>query len=120
MTRDLSFPLAHLPGKQSPVEEAGPPAGVALDSFAGSVHIEWDRETAPLGQLPFFIDFLKTAGLFDAPVADRPLLYRSPTAPKKHDVLGKATVSILAGHKRYAHLLALRCDGVLAFRPTVT
>ena len=44
----------------------------------------------PHGQLPFFIDFLKTAGLFDAFVADCPLRYGSPNAPKKRDVLGTA------------------------------
>jgi hypothetical protein len=67
----------------------------------------------PLGQLPFFIDFLKTAGLFDALVADCPLRYLSPNAPSKRDVLGTAMLSMLAGHKRYAHIAALRCDGVL-------
>jgi hypothetical protein len=57
-------------------------AGVGVDSFAGPVHVEWDGEVAltPLGQLPFFIDFLKTAGLFDAFVADCPLRYTSPNA----------------------------------------
>ena len=35
----------------------------------------------PLGQLPFFIDFLKAAGLFDALVADCPLRYLSRTRP---------------------------------------
>ena len=67
----------------------------------------------PLGQLPFFIDFLKTSGLFDAFVADCPLRYVSPNAPKKRDVLGTAMLSMLAGHKRYAHIAALRCDAVL-------
>ena len=49
--------------------------GVVVDSFAGSVRVEFDHEAAltPLGQLPFFIDFLKTAGLFEALVADCPL-----------------------------------------------
>ena len=67
----------------------------------------------PLGQLPFFIDFLKTGGLFDAFVADCPLRYVSPNAPKTRDVLGTAMLSMLAGHKRYAHIAALRCDAVL-------
>ena len=67
----------------------------------------------PLGQLPFFIDFLKTAGLFDALVADCPLRYMSPNAPSKRDVLGTAMLSMLAGAKRYAHIAALRGDGVL-------
>ena len=59
--------------------------GVVVDSFAGSVRVEFDHEAAftPLGQLPFFIDFLKTAGLFEAFVADCPLRYTSPNAPKK-------------------------------------
>jgi hypothetical protein len=32
----------------------------------------------PLGQLPFFIDFLKTSGLFDAFVADLSAALREP------------------------------------------
>jgi len=67
----------------------------------------------PLGQLPFFIDFLKTSRLFDALVSDCPLRYQSPNAPKRRDVLGTTMLSMLAGHKRYAHIAALRCDAVL-------
>jgi hypothetical protein len=67
----------------------------------------------PLGQLPFFIDFLKAAGLCDAFVADCPLRYTSPNAPKKRDVLGTTMLSMLSGHKRYAHIAGLRCDSVL-------
>ena len=115
MTHDLSDPSFHPAGEQPPVEGKGPPQGVSLDSFAGPVHVEWDTEAAltPLGQLPFFIDFLKAAGLFDAFVADCPLRYTSPNAPKKRDVLGTAMLSMLSGHKRYAHIAALRCDSVL-------
>jgi len=112
---DLSDSSLHRVGEQPPVEDDGPPEGVSLDSFAGLVHVEWDSEAAltPLGQLPFFIDFLKSAGLFDAFVADCPLRYTSPNAPKKRDVLGTAMLSILSGHKRYAHIAALRSDSVL-------
>ena len=115
MTHDLSDPSFHPTGEQPPVEDKGPPQGVSLDSFAGPVHVEWDTGAAltPLGQLPFFIDFLKAAGLFDALVADCPLHYTSPNAPKKRDVLGTAMPSMLSGHKRYAHIAALRCDSVL-------
>ena len=63
--------------------------------------------------MPFFIEYLKVAGLFDGLVVDCPLTYRSPNAPKKRDVLGTTVFSILAGHKRYAHITTLRCDGVL-------
>ena len=65
-----------------------------------------------LGQLPFFVDFLKTSGLFDAFVADCPLRYVSPNAAKKRDVLGTAMLSMLSGHTRYAHITSLRCDPV--------
>ena len=86
-----------------------------MDSFTGSVRVEWDHAAAftPLGQLPFFIDFLKTAGLFESFVSDCPLNYRSPNAPQTRDVLGTAMLSMLAGHKRYSHIAALRGDGVL-------
>ncbi|MGC8534636.1 MAG: hypothetical protein ACP5QR_03780, partial [Rhizomicrobium sp.] len=102
-------------GEQPLVVDSDPSAGVDLDSFWGPVHVEWDQEAAAttLGQLPFFVDFLKKSGLFDAFVADCPLHYASPNAPKKRDVLGTVMLSMLAGHKRYAHIAALRCDAVL-------
>ena len=80
----LSRASVHLAGEQPPIEDKGPLQGVSLDSFAGPVHVEWDTEAAltPLGQLPFFIDFLKGGGLFDAFVADCPLHYTSPNAQK--------------------------------------
>src|SRR5208337_587557 len=110
MTRDSSGFSVHPPGEQSLVVENERPDGVDLDSFFGPVRVEWDYEAAltPLGQLPFFIHFLKTSGLFDALVADCPLRYGSPNAPKKRDVLGTAMLAMLAGHKRYAHIAALR------------
>ena len=115
MKRD-SLPLsAHLSGEQPMAVATEPPRGVDLDSFFGPIRVEWDHEAAmtPLGQLPFFIDFLKTTGLFDALVGDCPLRYLSPNAPRRRDVLGTAMLSMLAGHKRYAHIAALRCDAVL-------
>jgi hypothetical protein len=115
MMHDLCDSGLHPPGEQSLVAAGGSPAGVLVDSFSGLVRVEWDHEASftPLGQLPFFIDFLKTAGLFDAFVADCPLRYTSPNAPKTRNVLGTSMLSILAGHKRYAHIAALRGDGVL-------
>ena len=115
MTPDSSPLSPHLPGEQSLVVESNGASGVDLDSYCGLVHVEWDREAAmtPLGQLPFFIHFLKVSGLFDAFIADCPLRYVSPNAPKTRDVFGTAMLSILAGHKRYAHIAALRFDAVL-------
>jgi hypothetical protein len=94
MTHELSDLSFHPAGEQPPVEGKGSPQGVILDSYAGPVHVEWDTEAAltPLGQLPFFIDFLKAAGLFDAFVADCPLRYTSlfySTNQKSSVAIGK-------------------------------
>jgi hypothetical protein len=88
--------------------------GVSLDTFAGKVQIRWvpDGAVSTLGLLPFFIEFLKASGLLDAFVADCPLEYSSANAPRKRDVLGTLLLSVLAGHSRYAHISAIRHDGV--------
>jgi hypothetical protein len=85
MKGDSSAPWAHRPGEQSLVEAAEPRKGIELDSFFGPIRVEWDRRAAmtPLGQLPFYIDFLKTAGLFDAFVADCPLRYCEPECARQ-------------------------------------
>ena len=98
-----------------PVEIATAAEPVTLDTFAGPVKVEWDRSSplTPLGQLVYFIEFLKVSGRLDALIEDCPLIYTSPNAPAVRDVIGTWVLSILAGHKRYAHITALRCDSVL-------
>jgi hypothetical protein len=102
--------ITHLMGEQPMVEAH---AAIA-DTFAGRIHVEWDATApvTPFGQLPFFIDYLKQAGLFDAWVADCPLSLTSPNAPSKRDLLGTVMLSVLAGHRRYAHITTLCCDAV--------
>ena len=87
---------------------------LAVETFAGRVHVEWNpqAEVTPMGQLPFFIDFLKTAELFEPWVRDCPIHYTSPNAPNKCDILGTVLLSVLAGHKRYAHITTIRSDTV--------
>jgi hypothetical protein len=87
---------------------------VAVDTFGGKVHVEWDPQAAvtPMGQLPFFIEFLKVSGLFEKFIETCPLKYASPNAPEIMDVLGTMVMSFLAGHKRYAHISSIRFDGV--------
>src|SRR5690348_5669359 len=106
----LSTLLPHPKGEQPSVEEFSATA----ETFAGRVHVEWDSDglVTPLGQLPFFVEYLKQAGLFAGWVADCPLTFSSPNAPSKHDLLGTVLLSILSGHSRYAHITALRCDAV--------
>ena len=92
----------------------GQKGAIALDTFGGRIHVEWDPAAAvtPLGQLPFFIEFLKVSGLFDAWVTDCPLVYQSNNASGKRAVLTTFLLSILAGHQRYAHIAAIRHDGI--------
>ena len=88
--------------------------GSSLDTFGGKVHLKWVPEAcvSSLGQMAFFIEFLKTSGKFDEWVEDCPLRYKSPNAPEKRDVLGTILLSVLSGHWRYAHINAIRGDGV--------
>jgi hypothetical protein len=114
MNNEKSLRTAHPPGE---VEIAGnQPAETvtSLDTFAGKIHVKWSPEAtvSSLGLMPFFIEFLKTSELFDKWVEDCPLRYTSPNAPHKRDVLGTLVLSALAGHWRYAHISAIRGDGI--------
>src|SRR5689334_23364330 len=105
---------ARHPAGEQPSVECGKERSVIADTFAGRVHVEWEEgegaSMTPLGQLPFFIEYLKQGGLFDAWVAGCPLSLTSPNAPSKRDILGTVMLSVLAGHRRYAHITTLRCD----------
>jgi hypothetical protein len=107
-------PCCHPAGGLLGVERDVALGPVVVDTYAGPVQVEWDPDAAvtPLGHLAFFAEYLKLSGRFDALVADCPLVYLSPNAPSKRDVLGTAVLSILAGHWRYAHITALRGDTV--------
>jgi hypothetical protein len=89
-------------------------ARVALDVHGKRIYVEWDplAPVTPLGQLVYFSQFLASAGLFGQWVRDCPLHYTSPNAPALNDVLGTVALSILAGHRRYAHVTALRGDTI--------
>lgn len=80
------------------------------------MHVRWDAGAAatPHGQLVFFAEFLATTGVFERWVSSCPLQYRSGNAPHKRDVLGTLMLGLLAGHRRYAHITALRGDAVAA------
>jgi hypothetical protein len=88
--------------------------GLKLSTPSGTIQVRWnDEESAtPFGQLPFFLEFLNLTGLWERWVEGCPLVYSSPNAPDKRDVMGTWLLSILSGHKRYAHVTAIRGDGV--------
>ena len=96
-------------------EEGGEQAQV-VDTLGGRMHVRWDEGAAatPHGQLACFADLLATTGVFERWVSQCPLEYRSGNAPDKRDVLGTLMLGMLAGHRRYAHITALRGDAVAA------
>src|SRR5258707_871334 len=113
MSTDRAAAARHPAGEQ-PLVVYGKERSVIADTFAGRVHVEWEKgegaAMTALGQLPFFIEYLKQGGLLDGWVAGCPLSLTSPNAPSKRDILGTVMLSVLAGHRRYAHITTLRCD----------
>lgn len=87
---------------------------ISVPTLGRSFHVEWDDNApvTPMGQLVFFAQFLGTADLFGQWVRGCPLEYTSPNAPAVQDVLGTMLLSVLSGHRRYAHVTALRGDKV--------
>ena len=97
-----------------PVSQAVTEAMGWVDTAGGKFQVRWNEGAAvtPFGQMAFFIEFLNLTGVLDAWIDDCPLAYLSPNAPTKRDLLGTWLLSILAGHKRYAHVTSIRSDGV--------
>ncbi len=114
MSDERALVETHPEGERPTAGKQPPETTTSVDTFAGKIQLKWVPEAAvsSLGQMPFFIEFLKTSGLFDAWVEQCPLRYTSPNAPQKRDVLGTILLSVLAGHWRYAHINAIRGDGV--------
>src|SRR5580693_6226680 len=113
MSTDRAVAARHPAGEQ-PLVVYGKEHPVIADTFAGRVHVEWEKgegaAMTPLGQLPFFIEYLKQGGLFDGWVAGCPLSLTSPNAPSKRDILGDSDVvgASRASALRPPHDAALR------------
>jgi hypothetical protein len=88
--------------------------GKAVDTFGGRVFVRWDpdAEVTAFAPVAYFLEFLKSNGLWQKWVADCPPVYSSGNAPPKADILGTLLLSVLAGHKRYAHVTTVRSDSV--------
>ena len=95
---------------EAPLQEI--PEAMVVDTLGGKIQVRWDdtASATAMGQMAFFAEFLKVGGVFEAWAQDCPLRYTSPNAPSVRDVLGTWMMSALAGHKRYAHIAALRSD----------
>lgn len=88
---------------------------IGVETMKGRIQVKWDTSSSatPYGQMTFFIEFLKLTGLYERWVDDCPLRYAGPNASPTADILGTWFLSILSGHRRYAHITTLRADGVL-------
>ncbi|MFN9461042.1 MAG: transposase, partial [Acidobacteriota bacterium] len=114
MPKPTSRRATHPKGELEPTLGA-PVEDTKLDTFGGRVDVLWDpkAEVTALGPLVYFIQFLKTSGLWERWVEECPLTYTSNNAPPKAGILGGILVTLLSGHKRYAHINALRHDPVI-------
>lgn len=85
-----------------------------LDTPGGRFHAEWDDQ-APVtreGQLIFFFQFLQTGGRWEEFLRECPLHYIGNRGSGAHNIMGTVMLSALAGHWRYAHINAIRGDGI--------
>jgi hypothetical protein len=91
-----------------------PPGPWPLDTPGGRFYAEWDEE-APVtreGQLIFFFQFLQAGGRWEEFLRDCPLHYTGNRGSGALKVMGTVLLSVLCGHWRYAHINAVRGDGV--------
>src|SRR2546422_5696280 len=114
MSDEKALIKVHPEGEPETGEVQRPETALSLDTFAGKIQFRWapEAEVSSLGQMAFFIEFLKTSGLFENWVNDCPLQYTSPNAPRKRDVLGTILLAVLAGHRRDGHISAPPGGGV--------
>lgn len=87
---------------------------IGVETSGGRIQVRWDADaaTTPFGQMVFFIEFLTLTGLLERWIESCPLNYLGANSSKKADILGTWLLSILSGHKRYAHITTIRADGV--------
>src|SRR5260370_20726487 len=98
MSKEEQGVQAHPQGEVEIADDQAAETVTSLDTFAGKIHVKWSPEAtvSSLGLMPFFIEFLKTSGLFDKWVEDCPLHYTSANAPEKRNVLGTLLLSVVA------------------------
>lgn len=85
-----------------------------LDTPGGRFYAEWDDQ-APVtreGQLIFFFQFLQAGGRWEEFLRECPLHYTGNRGSGAPSIMGTVMLSALAGHWRYAHINAIRGDGI--------
>jgi hypothetical protein len=103
------------PGGEENSEPLNYPPPHQVETPGGTVQVRWEEDPgiSAQGMLTYFIEFLQISGIWKAFVEECPLSYTSPNAPTKAEVLGTILLSVLSGHRRYAHITGMRGDTVL-------
>jgi hypothetical protein len=75
MCLDQAVKATHPKGEVEKTESSAESGDCSVDTYAGKLRVRWDGSAAvtAMGQMPVFIDFLKTSGLWDELLADCPL-----------------------------------------------
>ena len=96
MTEDSGLVWIHPEGESRKAEFDPTGRGGGLYTWAGKAPVRWApvATVSSLGLLPYFIEFMKVSGRFDAWIADCPLDYMIGNAPRKRDVLGPIVLSV--------------------------
>jgi hypothetical protein len=91
------------------------PAPHRVETMGGPMQVQWEEDPgiSPHGMLTYFLEFLQISGIWSDFVEQCPLAYTSPNAPTKAEILGTILCGVLSGHRRYAHITAMRGDSVL-------
>lgn len=95
---------------------------VGIEAPNGRLHVRWDGQSAatPFGQMAFFLEFLHLTGLCPRWLQSCPHAHAGPHGSKTQDIVGTWFLSLLAGHRRYARMNAIRFDGVMPELPGMT
>lgn len=113
MNREVGVHLVHPEGESK--KAVGEVAGTwPVDTPGGRFYAEWDTQ-APVtreGQLIFFFQFLQAGGRWEEFLKRCPLSYTGNRGSGAAKVMGTVLLSVLNGHWRYAHINAVRGDGI--------
>ncbi len=93
--------VIHPTGERDLAEKRLLSTAIEVETFAGKVHVEWDPAAAvtPIGQLPFFIEFLKLGHRFNPWVEECPAGGRgsTPIAEMEYQQGGQRELALIEG-----------------------
>jgi hypothetical protein len=106
--------MSHPTGEVLATSDPGQSDTFPIETAGGIFHVRFDPDArvSSHGGLVPFAQFLQASQLFSHWVGEAPLSYASNRAHDVIDVLGTVVLSVLSGHYRFAHMMALRGDTV--------